>query len=364
MIEPRPEIAAMPAYSPGRSRALVQQETGRSDIVKLASNESLWGPSPRAIAQASQVLADVFQYPEVQPLALREALAEQHDLQADQILVSNGADEVLRVVAQCYVSPGESIVFPRPSFAAYAFAAALVGARGIAVPLTSSGINDVHAMVRAIAPDTKLLYLCTPNNPTGGAITQSDWDWLLAHVPDRVLIVVDSAYEEFNQAPDSPRYLDAVRQGRPVVIAHTFSKLYGLAGLRVGWAAAPPSIVRTLQKGRDPFSLNAVGAEAALAALQDRAYYARVLEETWRARQLFLDALRSRRVTHYPTQANFVTFRVPDDAEQTARAFEQHGFVVRPTTSFGLPYHVRVTIAPAAVMTQFLAVYDRLVPSR
>ncbi|AEJ39107.1 histidinol-phosphate aminotransferase [Sulfobacillus acidophilus TPY] len=362
-IQPRPDIEALHGYSPGRSQALVARETGRQHIIKLASNESLWGPSERARQAAEDMLAAVYRYPEVQPPELLEALAERHGIDPRQIIVGNGADEILRLVAQAYVAPGQSVLYPQPGFSAYGFAATLVSGTGIPVPLTPDGRNDLTRTLDAIRPDTRLIYLCSPNNPTGGSITQAEWEAFLHQLPDGVLVVVDGAYWEFLDQPDVPDILGAIQSGYPVLMARTFSKLYALAGLRIGWAISTPDIIHTLQKVRDPFSLNLVGAAAAVGALGDSAYYEDVRHQTLAARAHFMDQLARRHIVPFPSQANFVTFPVPEPAETVAQKLEYQGFIVRPTTNFGLPGHIRVTMAPPAVLDQFWLAWDTIHPA-
>ncbi len=361
MIDPRPDIDRLKAYTPGTSLQDAAQVLGHERIVKLASNESLWGPSPRALEVAKETLSSIQYYPAMQPQALVEALAKTHQLSPDTILVGNGADEILRILATAYCDAMTSIVYPSPSFSAYQHSARLVGATLRSVPLTADGRNDLQAVRDRVDASTRLIYLCSPNNPTGGSLTRVDWEAFLAAIPRSVLIVVDGAYQEFVADQQAPDFLEAVRQGYPVVVVRTFSKLYALAGLRIGWAAAPADVIVALKKAREPFSLNAVGAGAATASLSDPEYFSWVRQETLNARSHFMSLVTRRGIDHFPSQANFVTIKSPDsDAELTAHRLLEKGFVVRPTTNFGLPGYLRVTMAPINILEDFMEVWDQL----
>lgn len=353
-IDPRPEVTAMTLYTPGMSLNEAKTDSGRQNMVKLASNESLWGPSPRAVDAAQHALLAVNYYPMVQETDLLEALADRHGFGSEQLMAGNGADEILRLVAEAYVRPGDEVVHPVPSFSAYRHSALLAGALPVAVGLTASGANDLDAVLRATTPRTRVVYLCSPNNPTGTPFSPEDFQRYLDQVPGHVLTVVDSAYHEFVEG-EAPDFSGAVRDGRPIVWARTFSKLYGLAALRIGWAAAPPDIIRNLLKVREPFSVNSIGWAAARASLDDPEHFAQVLNETLEARRFLCRRLDQMGIKYFESQTNFVTLAVPGSEAETARALLQQGFVVRPTASFGLPGHIRVTVAPMPILDEFLA---------
>lgn len=360
MIAPRPEVAAMPPYVPGRSIETVAHETGRADLLKLASNESLWGPSERAISAAREALAEVYRYPEVHWEPLLQALGRVHGLPADHLVVGNGADELLRILAAAYLGPGDHVIVPQPSFSQYAFVATLAGATVMAVAVDSNGAMDVEAMAAAVTPATRMLFLCSPNNPTGGIIRQAAWQWLLEALPEHILIVVDQAYGEFITDPDAARIGETIAQGFPVAMVRTLSKAYGLAGLRVGWMAANASITNILRRVRDPFSVNLVALKAALAAVSDQRYLRQVVDETVMGRIELEHALTRRSLRYFPSQANFLTFDCGQDAHACARGFESHGVIVRPCNSFGLNTYLRVTVGPRSTRERFLTALDQV----
>lgn len=357
LISARPQVDALSLYSPGQSLADARRLSGREQMIKLASNESLWGPSPRAIRAVETALETVQYYPAVQPHGLVEALADVAGLHPDDIVVGNGADEILRLVATAFSGPGDEILFPHPSFSAYRHSTVLSGATPVAVSLADDGANDLERILDAVSSRTRIVYLCSPNNPTGTPFGVKAWEDYLNQVPDTVLTVVDAAYREFQNDP-VPDYGAAISSGRPVVMVRTFSKLYALAGFRVGWGAAPAWVINALRKVREPFSLNTLGALAAEASLKDTEYFSQVLANTKAARHHLIARLKDAGVPYFHTESNFVTIRVKD-AERMHQALLGEGFVVRPTTSFGLPGAIRVTLAPEEILDEFWQAFLR-----
>lgn len=357
MLSARPEIDSLVLYKPGRSLHDARSASGRVEMVKLASNESLWGPSPLAVEAVRRTALELQYYPLVQDPGLVAALACSHQVDDAQVVLGSGADELLRLLACAYVSPGDEVVYPHPSFSAYRHATLVAGGTPREVPLSPDGSADMEALLNAITTRTRVVYVCTPNNPTGGAVSPTAWRWYLEHVPESVLTIVDGAYLEY--AAESPDYLQAVRAGRPVVVVRTFSKLYALAGLRIGWAAAPTDVVKALLKVREPFSVSSLAVEAAKASLEDAAFFDRVRAETIESRSRFMEALRARSRRFYPSATNFVAVSVSDE-NIVAEALTKEGFVVRPAGAFGLPGYLRISVGPWPIMEEFLGAFDRV----
>lgn len=358
MLSPRPTIAAMAGYTPGRSPAQVQQMSSQ-EIIKLSSNESLWGPSEHAVAAAQARLAAMSRYPEMRPTDLLQRLSQNHGFLPDQVMLGNGADELIRLTGSAYLEPGTNALVPTPSFSQYAYATRLAGADVVPVNLNPEGSMDLNATLAAITPLTRIIFLCSPNNPTGGMVTQMQWNHFLNQLPDHVLVVFDAAYQEFVDHPDAADVGASIRAGYPVVMLRTFSKLYALAGLRIGWAAGPAEVIAILQKTREPFSINIAAESAALAALEDVAYYRDVRHKTLNARLGMIKSLDQRGIQSYASQANFLTWETPlSDAGAMAQLLEHRGFLVRPTTNFGLPGYIRVTVAPEDILERFWVAWD------
>lgn len=359
MIEARPEVRAMNFYTPGMPLSEARAHAGRQQMVKLASNESLWGPSPRAIQAARAALESVSYYPLLQESELLAEIGRRSGLQSQELVLGNGSDEILRLVAEAYLQPGDEVLYPAPSFSAYAHCALLGGATGIPVPLQDNGANDLAGMLARVTKKTRLIYICSPNNPTGVPVSVDEWTRYISQVPDHVLTVVDSAYYEFCRGPQ-PDFAAAIHAGRQIVWARTFSKLYALAALRVGWGGAPELVIQNLLRVRDPFSVNTVGSAAALAAIRDQEYFSRVLKETLTARDYLSARVARTGALVYASEANFVTLSVSQPVGVVETRLRERGFVVRPTASFGLPGKIRVTVAPMPIMQEFVAAFDTL----
>lgn len=357
---PRPDVLQLPGYTPGRSIRAVQKETGRTDVVKLASNESLWGPSPKVLAALNEIGEKILYYPEVKPQILLDRIGQAHQIDPKLLLVGNGADELLRLVAAAFVNPGDEVIYPRPSFAAYGHATRLSGGEGVTAPLTATGAVDLTAVLAAITPKTRLIYLCNPNNPTGGVFNQAEWNTFVNQIPNDIVVVIDEAYREYSDMLDYPDVESLVHSGRPFVMVRTFSKIYGLAALRIGWAMAPAAIIDWLYRVREPFSVNLAAETAALAALDDPAWMAGVQQATIKIRKSAVDQVQRLGFEVWPSQANFITIKLPSDSGAWARALENRGYIVRATDSFGLPRNIRVTMAPNSVMQRFLDTLNTL----
>ncbi|MCY0881223.1 MAG: histidinol-phosphate transaminase [Firmicutes bacterium] len=357
-IKIRPSIQSIAPYVPGRSIETVQRSAGSLSLVKLSSNESLWGAPPAAQAAAQAACRNLNYYPPKQSDALLHALSHIHQIPADHLLLGNGADELLRLLAESFVDPGQEIILPSPSFSAYEHAAALQNARTIRIGLTPEGAMDLEAFADAVTENTRLIYLCHPNNPTGGAVSQTAWDHFIRQLPDHVLVVVDQAYAEFMDDPHAANVVPDILQGKSVAMVRTFSKIYGLAGLRIGWLAAPLDVIDALNRSREPFSVNAIALAAALPAVQSTDFLHHVQKETLESRRFLFDEFTARNLTPWPSQANFLTVPVPHHVPQWADRLESEGFIVRPTDSFGLPDHVRITVAPLPIARRFITAWD------
>jgi histidinol-phosphate aminotransferase len=341
----QPGIGELHRYEPGRPLEEVARELGLSDALalhKLASNENALGPSPRAIAAVQALAPRLHIYPDGGAYALTRALSQKLDLPPECILVCNGSNEAIELLGHVFLRPGTGIVMADRAFVIYRLMADLFGAETVAVPM----VDDTHdpvAMVEAITPQTRLLFVANPNNPTGTMVDQAALDALIASLPDHVIPVMDEAYVELLPPAHRPDMLRHVRAGRPVVVLRTFSKAYGLAGLRVGYALAPPEAIDLLQRVRQPFNVNAAALVAAEAALQDDAFVAQTRQLVAEGRAFLTAAFDRLGLTYTPSVANFVLVKVGQGREICAE-LQRRGVIVRPMDGYRMPDSIRVTV--------------------
>jgi histidinol-phosphate aminotransferase len=332
VIKTRAALARMKAYVPGKM----------GQGVKLNQNENPLGAAPGALAAAQEALTGAYRYPDPVATTLRERLAKLWDLPADHFLVGNGSDELFRLLAEAYLEPGDKTVIPATSFSYYRFVTDLMGAEPIVVPLVD-GTMDLSAMaVAAQSSGAKLIFLCRPNNPTGGVFPLEAFERFMAQVPAQTLVVLDEAYREFDPSEFPSEQL--VRRYSNLVITRTFSKLHGLAALRLGYGVGQPAIWAPLLTIRDPFSINAVAAAAGVGALDDEAHIQASLDLVREGREVLYRLCRELGLRYYPSAANFVLIELGRPAAEVAAALEEQGVLVRPCASFGLPNAIRVTV--------------------
>jgi histidinol-phosphate aminotransferase len=339
-------------YRPQPPMRRLQQELGLDRIVKLASNEGAFGPLPAAVAAFDAAAAELNRYPDAGGLRLREALADKHDVPMEQIVLGNGADELIRLAALATLDPGDRAVYPWPSFQSYPTAAACAAGDGIPVALAPTRAFDLDAVLRACGRDrrasntgkAKVVYLANPNNPTGVLTSAADVRAFLDALPSGVLCVLDEAYAEYAEPePEGPAL---IREGRDrLCVLRTFSKVYGLAALRIGYAIASPEIADGLNRVRPIFNVNQPAQEAALASLHETDQVARRIAHTRTAREGLFDVLAGAGLDPERSHANFVYADTPDgDGDGLADRLLRAGFIVRALRAFGAPGAIRVTV--------------------
>ena len=344
----RPALSALVPYEPGKPVEEVQRELGLTRVVKLASNEGTRGPFPDALAAMDRAARELNRYPDGGAYRLRAALAERHSVRFEEIAMGAGADGVIDCVSQAILDPGDEVVCGWPSFPSYVIDAVKLGATPVKVPLRNHRY-DLDALLAAVTPRTKLVYIFHPNNPTGTMNTRAEVDAYFDRVPDHVLTVVDQAYFEYI---DDPEYPDAVdeyfRTGKRVLVLRTFSKIYGLAGLRVGYGVGDAGLVAALSKVRRAFDINTQGQEAAIASIGAHDELARRREENKAGRAELERIVRAHGLeTAAPAVANFVYAEAGGDAQPLFDALLHEGVIVRPLAGFGAPEAVRVTVGTA-----------------
>jgi len=347
-----PWLASLVPYQPGKPVEEVEREYGIRDSIKLASNENPLGPSPRAVEALRGALAGIHRYPDGGGFYLKQKLAAKLGVGAEQIALGNGSNEILELVARTFLRPGEDAVMSEQAFVVYA--SVVQAAAGIprAVPLREF-THDLDAIAAAIRKSTRLVFLGNPNNPTGTIYRRGTFEKLLARLSKDVVVVADDAYAEYVTDPDYPRTLDYLKPDRLLVTLRTFSKIYGLAGLRIGYGVGPAELVAALERIRQPFNVNVLAQVAALAALDDDDHVERSRHAN-REGMLFLEREFTRRgLAYVPSQANFVLVRVGAGAEICERLLRR-AVIVRPMGGYGFPEHVRVTVGTAEENRRFV----------
>ena len=347
----RPHILNQPVYQPGKPIAHVAREFGLDParIDKLASNENPLGPSPKALAAADVALRGVNLYPDGSCWDLTGKLAERLQVGRDQLVLGNGSNEILELVAHVFLGPGTEAVMGVHGFAVYRLVTLLMEAKPVEVPMPGFR-HDLAAMRAAITPRTRVVFLASPNNPTGAAHTGAELAAFARSLPEDVLFVLDEAYAEYQERAPDLRPL--IAGGRPVLCTRTFSKIYGLAGLRVGYGYTRPDIAALLHRARQPFNINAVAQAAALAALDDADFVRRSRENNRSGLKQLADGFRELGLEYVPSEANFILVQVPDGAK-AFQFLQARGTIVRP---FGnLPGHIRITVGTPGQNVRCLA---------
>lgn len=336
----RPDVAPLTPYQPGLRGSEVRERSGIEEIRKLSSNENPYGPVPGAMRAMQAVLPRLNRYPDGSARALKRRLSAHLGVDERFVAVGNGSNELLRVLGEAILRPGDESVFAWPSFVVYPMVAQLMGATTVKVPLSSAQVHDLDALADAITERTRMVSLCNPNNPTGTIYGRAAFERFLEKVPPHVLLVLDEAYFEYVTDPDYPNGLDYFDGERPIVVLRTFSKIYSLAGLRVGYGVMPEPLVAAVDKVRDPFNVNTVGQVAAAFSLDDHAEIERRRLENAEQRERLTRALTDLGISVAPSQANFV-YILTDRAQDLFEDLLGHGVIVR---GFGNAPALRVGI--------------------
>jgi histidinol-phosphate aminotransferase len=342
----RPNIRRMKPYSPGKPIEELRRETGHLSIIKLASNENPLGPSPKAVQAIREAAETLHLYPDASGFALKEALAAHTDFPENQIVLGNGSDELIALLGHVFLgSPEDEIMVGDPSFVRYDAAAHLADCHLIKVPLTTSLYLDLPEMARRASDRTKLIFLANPNNPTGTIITVNELDRFLGDLPSNTLVVLDEAYFEFASGdPDYPNSIDYVAEGKRVFGLRTFSKAYGMAGIRMGYGIGPFDVIDAMERAREPFNVNSLAMAGAIAALDDQAHILHTIGANQRNMKRLMASLTLMGVKPIPSHANFVCVDIGRPSEAVFEGLLGHGVIVRSGHMLGLENHLRISI--------------------
>jgi len=348
-----PEIATLSPYPPGKPIEEVRREFGIDDIVKLASNENMLGPSPKAMDAVAATLPTLHRYPDASGYELRRGLAAFHSLSPENIVLGNGSDEIIELSIRAFVRPGMEVLFSKPTFIFYAIVAQAAGARIAEVPLKNFR-HDLAGLARAIGEKTRLIFLDNPNNPSGSLVPRQDLEAFIADLPKNVVLVLDEAYRDFvrgEEQIDTNRYIAG---DKPVIFMRTFSKAYGLAGLRVGYGMAHQELASYLDRIRQPFNMNLLAQAGALAALDDREFYEKTRQTTWAGLDFLYGELDALGLQYRKSQTNYFLIDLGRSADEVMNGLLREGLIVRSMSSYGMNQTIRLTVGLPEENERFL----------
>ncbi len=336
-------IAELVPYPPGKPLEEMEREYGIKNPIKMASNENPLGPSPMAMKAIKDAIPNLHRYPDGSGYYLKNKLAGIYKVQPSQVVLGNGSNEIIDFLIRVFVDQDSEVISSDPSFLVYRKMVQAQGGTNVMVPLKDNS-HDLEAIAKAVTPRTKIIFLDNPNNPMGTVIQTGRFENFLRSVPDGVLIVLDEAYMEFVREPDTPRGEEFIDRDRRIVFLRTFSKAYGLAGLRVGYGIMDEEVAHGLEKVRQPFNVNTMAQIAALAALDDLDHLEQTCRITWKGMDELTEALKRIGCRPLPSQTNYILVDVGTDAGVVYKRMLKMGIIVRSMASYGFPTHIRITI--------------------
>lgn len=358
-VKPPEYILSVKPYSPGKPLEELEREYGLTGSIKLASNENPLGPSPLALEAIKRTLAGLNRYPDGSGYYLVNRLAEKFGVRPENIVLGGGSDEIIGMLTRALISPGDEVILPRPAFAMYEIMTRISNARPVPVPLRSLSI-DLDGMARAITPKTRMIFLTNPHNPTGTAFSAAQFTAFLRAVPETVAVILDEAYVEFVRDKTCADGLDFLNDSRPLAALRTFSKIYGLAGLRVGYGLMPPEMASWLNRVRQPFNVSSLAQAAAVAALDDEAFLQKTRQVVHEGLDFLAAEIARLGLTCFPTQANFFLLDVGRDADEVFRSLLKEGVIVRSMSSYGYSTYLRVNAGLPEENARFIGALEKV----
>jgi len=347
-------------YVAGKPLEELEREYGISDSVKLASNENPLGPSPKAIRAIEKALEKLHRYPDSNGYYLRKKLSAFLNVGSENVVLGNGSDDIIGLVAHAHLQPGDEAILPKPSFLMYTIEVTSTGAAPIFVPLKSLRI-DLDGILDRITPKTRLIFLCNPHNPTGTIILKHEFERFLEKVPPEIAVIIDEAYIEFVRDRDCLNSVDYLDSENALIILRTFSKAYGLAGLRVGYGIMPSEISNLLNRIRQPFNTGTLAQIGAIAALDDQRFVQKTREIIHSGLDFLYGALKKMNLRYFPTQANFFLIDLERDADDIFRRMLQEGVIVRSMTSYGYPQYIRINVGLPEENERFIEALKKVI---
>jgi histidinol-phosphate aminotransferase len=356
-------IQAIEPYVPGKPLEALEREYGISDSIKLASNENPLGPSPKALAAIQHSLKKLHRYPDGGGHLLTGKIAEVNGVSPANVVIGNGSDDIIAMLVRALVQSGDRVIVPRPSFLMYAITATAAGAVVEAVPLKNLAM-DLDAMAERVTTDTRLVFVCNPNNPTGTVVDHQTFDRFMARLPDGVVVVVDEAYIEFARNSDCLKTGRPSDLDRPLVSLRTFSKAYGLAGLRVGYGIMPAALAEVLNRVRQPFNVNAMAQAAAAAALDDRVFLQQTVSLVHRGLDALYSGVGNLGLNFFRSEANFFLIDVGQPADIVFENMLRRGVIVRSMRAYGFPTYIRINVGLEEENRRFLKALETVLSKR
>ncbi len=347
-------------YPPGWPIEEVKRKYGIEKIVKLNSNENCLGPSPMAVKAVAGAAADINLYPDNSAYYLKNRLAEQHGVSPEHIILGNGSNELVQFIIMTFLQPGEEILTAKPTFLLYGIMGRVMGGRVEEIPLKDYSF-DLERMAEKISSKTKIIFISNPNNPTGTIVDRDLLEMFIESIPEDVILVLDEAYSEYVTSSNYPDSMESARHGRNIIILKTFSKAFGLAGVRIGYAAAPPDLVSYMERIREPFNASVIAQRAALAALDDKGHLQRTIKNNCDGIDYMYAQLQRMNLFHVPTQANFIFIRLGPKAETICEDLMKEGVLVRSLSDFDMPDYIRVTIGLPEENRRFVEILDKTI---
>ncbi|MEQ9618290.1 MAG: histidinol-phosphate transaminase [Deltaproteobacteria bacterium] len=353
MIKPNPYVRDLIPYVPGKPVEELERELGIKGAVKIASNENPLGPSPLALRAIEAALRNVNRYPDGDAFYLKHKLAGKLNLKPEMLIFGNGSNDVIDIAARTFLKPGDEAVMGEYAFIVYPIVTQAVGAKAVISPMPDYKHN-LTDMCSRITPKTKAVFIANPNNPTGTMVRRDELEWFLDRVPDDIMVLIDEAYFEYVEDPHYPDSLHYHDNGKSIITTRTFSKIYGLAGLRLGYGAASEEIISNMQRVRHPFNTNSPAQAAALAALDDDEHVARSKEVNKEGLTYLTGELRKMEIPFAPSYTNFILIDLGSDPIPAYGALLREGVIVRPVGGYGLKTHLRVTVGQEAENKRFV----------
>ncbi|AQS56709.1 histidinol-phosphate transaminase [Novibacillus thermophilus] len=362
-MQPKPTVQGLPVYQPGKPIDEVKREYGLQHVIKLASNENPFGCSPYVLEHLLPSAKEAALYPDGAARELREQMARHLGIEEGQLLFGNGSDELVQLISRCYLQPGTNAVMADVTFPRYETNCRIEGADVIKVPL-KDGTHDLDAMAQAVNDETKVVWLCNPNNPTGTMVTHDDVVQFLDQIPSSALVVMDEAYVEYVTDDRFPDSLSLLSEYPNLIILRTFSKIYGLASLRVGYGIASPDILTELNRVREPFNVNALAQRAGVLALEDQSFVQDCRTKNTSGIEQLTSAFDRLNMRYFPSQANFVFVQTGVPSEEVFQHLLEQGIIVRHDTSWGFPTGIRVTIGSQEENAAFIQALEQFIQKR